>query len=645
MNRQLLLGGAIALTVLIAALMPVAEPVRAFHSPKELATLRQMMEGPIDSSIIFPTASTCQGCHGFDSNYYAMVDFFGNDVNVHDDWQSSMMANSAKDPFWRAKVSHELLSVPASFSEEIQTKCTSCHAPMGHYTALYRGHDHYTIEDLLQDTIGLDGVSCAACHKIAEDQIGQLHSGNINFDTNRVIYGPYPLPFAGPMEEFIGFDPVHSDHISDAGLCASCHTLVTSPIGSNGQLTGTTFVEQATYHEWLNSAYETDNVSCQSCHLPQLEESIVISSNYAFLEGRSPYGLHEMVGGNTFMLELMKTYREELDIPALPEHFDETISATYAMLQEQSLDMTMDWLGVEGDTAYLGLQLVNKAGHKFPSGYPSRRLFLDVLVETSAGDTLFHSGAQNVDYSLVGETAGVEPHYDIINTPDQVQIYEMAAGDDNGQFTVLLERAAVMLKDNRLPPLGFTTSDAVYDTTRIVGRALQDEDFNYQDGAEGSGSDYIRYHIATGGYAGPVRIHARAYYHSLPPRWVNPIFDTDSPEINAFHGMFSSIENAPVLVEDIRVDTINFPVINGSNAPVASPFSYYPNPSPDGHIRIRDAAGIPLKALRVYDVQGQIIATYTGQWPESIQLPRSGVYWLVATASSGEQWIDKVVVF
>jgi cytochrome c553 len=639
--RPLIFGCLIAATIFIVALIPISQPVQAFHTDKEMELIHLLLNGPIDSNIIFPTASTCEGCHGYDSNGYAMVDFFGNDVNVHDDWQASMMANSAKDPFWRAKVSHELLSTPAEFSQDIQTKCTSCHAPMGHYTAILRGHEHYTMEDLLQDTIGLDGVSCGSCHKISENQIGELHSGNINFDTNRVIYGPYPLPFEGPMSEFVGFKPLHGPHMSDAGLCASCHTLLTEPIGSNGALTGTTFVEQATYHEWLNSAYETDNITCQECHLPQLEESIVISANYLFLEGRSPYGLHEMAGANTFMLNLMKTYREELDIDALPEHFDESIDATFSMLQDKSLDLEVFWQGVEADTARFELKLTNKAGHKFPSGYPSRRLFIELLLTTADGDTLFHSGAMNENYELVNE-AGVEPHYELINASDQVQIYEMAAGDDNGQFTVVLEHAYAMLKDNRLPPLGFRLDDPVYDTTQIVGRAANDPNFNYNDtGEEGSGSDRIAYHISTQGYSGPAQIRVRAYYHSLPPRWVNPIFEASSPEIDTFHSMFSSMDNAPVLVEEVSIDTLTFPVISNTRQVEATKaVVIFPNPTNDGMAYLSNAHLI--QSVQLYTAGGQLVQQYDGP-VNAISLPREGIYWLVAHLKNGTRMTEKVV--
>ncbi len=633
-NKQLFFGGLIGLAVLAAALLPINHKARAFHTEAELGLLRQIMSLPIDSSVIFPTAQACQGCHGYDSNQYAMVDFFGNDVNIHDDWRATMMANSAKDPFWRAKVSHEILVNPA-FKDEIETKCTSCHAPMGHYTAILRGHEHYTMEDLLQDTIGLDGVSCSACHKISDVQIGELHSGNINFDTNRVVYGPYPLPFSPPMADFVGLTPLFSDHINDAGLCASCHTLITDAIGTNGQLTGTTFVEQATYHEWLNSSYETDNITCQGCHMPRLEEAVVISANYLFLEGRSPYGLHTLTGANTFMLQLMKEYREQLGIDALPEHFDETIAATFDLLQNQSLHTDLQWLGVEQDTAYFQLKLTNKAGHKFPSGYPARRLFIEFVVKTEAGDTLFHSGRFNSQYELVNENPQVEPHYNVINRPDQVQIYELAAGDDNGQFTVVLEHAYTTLKDNRLPPLGFTLADPAYDTTRIVGGAQLDADFNFENGLEGSGSDILHFHIPTQAYSGPVEVTARAYYHALPPKWLAPILAESTPQIDSFRHMFNSMDNAPVLVAERRLTDVEFPMVNRTVDAALREVRLFPNPTADGRVQVILPEGVALEGVALYDGKGQLAREWRGNI-RSIVLPRAGLYFVKLQTSRGD---------
>ncbi|HMQ49806.1 MAG TPA: T9SS type A sorting domain-containing protein [Saprospiraceae bacterium] len=634
----------IGIAIFSGALLPLSQKANAFHSDQELQLFHQMLLEPVDSNIIFPNASYCSGCHGYDSNHYALVDFFGNDVNIYDDWRTSMMANAAKDPFWRAKVSHEVY-LNANYSEAIQTKCTSCHAPMGHYTALFRGHEFYTMEDLLQDTIGLDGVSCSACHMISEDRLGDLNSGEINYDTNRVLYGPYPQPFGAPMSEFVGFDPIYSEHVRDAGMCASCHTLITYPIGYDGELIGTSYIEQATYHEWLNSVYGEDqeNVSCQACHMPTLEEAVVISANYLFLEGRSPFALHELAGANTFMLQLMKTYRAELDIDALPEHFDETIAATYAMLQEKSVQTELAWLGVEEDTAYFSLKLTNLAGHKFPSGYPSRRLFVEFLAITEAGDTLFHSGARNASHELIQEDQGAEPHYAVINDPAQVQIYELVAGDINNQFTVVLEHAYATLKDNRLPPAGFSTTHGVYDTTLIVGHALQDPNFNHtESGVEGSGSDVLFFHIPTQNYVGDVRIQANIWYHSLPPKWVKPIFEVETPEINTFEAMFNSMDNTPVLVASKMLDDVNFPLVEQVVRLPEGSIHFFPNPSRDGIVRWQTSTGITIQSIRVFDLHGKMLDQLPGQ-QNQVVLKTSGTYVLEVQTNRG-MWVERIVV-
>ena len=70
------------------------------------------------------------------------------------------MANSARDPFWQAKVDHEGLVNP-THRESIENLCTACHAPQGYHEAHMTGKvgpNGYTMEDLLDDELGLDGV-------------------------------------------------------------------------------------------------------------------------------------------------------------------------------------------------------------------------------------------------------------------------------------------------------------------------------------------------------------------------------------------------------------------------------------------------------------------------------------------------------
>ncbi|MEO6760187.1 MAG: hypothetical protein ABIO24_12090, partial [Saprospiraceae bacterium] len=432
MRRITFLALAIPFFIGALAFFPVFNKKSSFHSEAELAYFLRHgfktnpltglgpggpQEIPIDSNILFPTGKVCGGCHGFDPNMHALITTSGEDVNIYDDWRSTMMANSAKDPFWRAKVTHEILVNPAH-ALELQDKCTSCHAPAGHYQA--KLHDHqefYTLADLYTDTLGLDGVTCQVCHAQSPKLLGDLFSGELNFDTNylRVAYGPYPVVFAPPMHQFVGITPVFGEHMGDAGLCAGCHTLITKTVDQAGAYTGQTFVEQATYHEWLNSRFdeEHDNITCQGCHVPRLNDEIIISANYQFLTPKFPFFLHELAGANVSMLQLMRDNRDKLGITATPAQFDSTIAATLRMLQKKSLILELQPGVLTGDSMHFELRLSNKAGHKVPSGYPSRRAWVEFVVKDQTGAELFHSGRMNADGSLPDENANFEPHYNL----------------------------------------------------------------------------------------------------------------------------------------------------------------------------------------------------------------------------------------
>ncbi|MFN0216803.1 MAG: hypothetical protein ACKVT2_21310 [Saprospiraceae bacterium] len=667
MKKSTLLALLVPAIMMALALFPVENQPYKFHSDTELANFRHMasealrhtatmgnrsevqLEGsfpPIDSNILFPTAKTCGGCHGHDPLMHALVSSTGEDVNIYDDWRSTMMANSAKDPFWRAKVSHEIIVNP-SHSNELQDKCTSCHAPAGHYQA--KLHDHkefYLLSDLYTDTLGLDGVTCQVCHAQSPKLLGDLHSGQLNFDTNyiRVAYGPYELTFAPPMHTFVGITPLFGSHISDAGLCAGCHTLLTNTVDLQGQFTGNTFVEQATYHEWLNSRYDEqhDKITCQACHTPQLQDEIIISANYLFLTPKSPYGLHELAGANVTMLNLMKDNREKLEIDAKPEHFDSTIAATLRMLQHKTLDLTLQADDVNGDSMDFSLRLLNKAGHKFPSGYPSRRAWVEFEVKNEAGQTVFHSGKPNPDFSLPDEDPNYEPHYNTITQSSQVQIYEMVPGDVNGLFTNVLERAAHAIKDNRLAPQGFTSTDPVYDTTRIVNIG-QDPDFNRaSDGTEGTGGDILHFRLPNGGYTGRLSVRARVWYQSLPPRWMAPMFVFSSPEIDSFRIMFDAADHSPTLIAEASLDSVFVTPVSTKNIDNENFVKIFPTLVRDGRVQVLAYGNTRIRQVQIWDSSGRLVwnKPYSS---EPIQLPgQIGVYYVCVDTSKGRT-VKKVV--
>jgi hypothetical protein len=649
MKKTLLFAFSLPLVVAGIALLPDGDADK-FHSASEMKAIRAhfMPEGSnlltIDSSILFPVARTCGGCHGFDPNGFALVTNDGQDVNIYDDWRSTMMANSARDPFWRAKVSQELLANP-SHAEDLENKCTSCHAPAGHYQARIRDDASYTFAQALTDSLALDGVTCQTCHAMAPGDLGSLHSGELLYDSEniRVAYGPYPQAFAPPMHNFVGITPKYGAHIQDAGVCAGCHTLITNSVDVNGNYTGQTFVEQATYHEWLNSRYDSnqDNITCQGCHMPQIEDEIIISANYQFLTPKSPFGLHENAGANVTMLQLLRDNREALGISATAEHFDSTITATLRMLQQQTLDLALTSVVTQGDTAEFALEIHNKAGHKFPSGYPSRRAWVEFVVTNAAGQTIFHSGKMNPDGTLVGEDPNAEPHHQFIRQNNDVQIYELVPGDVNGQFTNLLERGHVGLKDNRLVPDGFRMDDPVYDTTQILGHALTDADFNrWADGSEGSGRDVVHFRVPINGYAGNFNVQAKVWYQSLPPKFMNPLFAYSSPQIDTFRTMYDQADKSPILIQQTVLNNVPISPVSTRN-PAQVDVRITPTVTASGWVQITALEDVRVQQVRVWDASGRLV--WQRNTSDPVQLPqKSGAYWIEVQTSRGKK-VQKVV--
>ena len=629
-----LLAGVILLfTGWNAATRPVLGP----HSSLDLLMLRGERSSEdglfVMYSKYFATAGRCSGCHGHDTLGLAMITEGGKDVNVADDWRSTMMANSARDPFFRAKMSHEGIVNPGH-QTSIENKCLSCHAPLGMHEERMLGNPPFTAAMLDTSVMGLEGVSCLACHMQNPDSAGRFFSGELHFDSASV-YGPYADDDinAAIMEFFVGFRPGYGEHIHDGRVCAGCHSLITGTLDLDGNATGGEFIEQATWHEWKNSIYQADtNTTCRGCHMPRIQDAIVLASEYAFLDGHSPFGLHHLAGGNTMMLRLLKEHKEELGIPANDTQFDSTIARTLRNLHN-SVDLDVVLTERTNDTAFVEARLINLVGHKFPSGYPSRRAFVRVFALDAEGDTLFQSGAWDGTNEVIGHDTGYEPHYDVITQGDQVQIYEMVMGDVNGNVTTVLERAATTIKDNRLVPQGFSTSHYAYDTTRIEGVPMIDIDFNHDAlGIEGNGGDIVRYHIPLSGYAGALTVHASVYYQPVPPQWNAEMFSEHSARIDTFRTMYANADGTPELVatDSLFDNSTTIP------DPPSSGIRIGPNPTNDGLVTIIDAQ---IQEVIVYDAAGKRISVATERTDHGyrLRLPQvPGAYHVVVRDMSGQ---------
>ena len=571
------------------------------HTPEELAFFSsQQAQTPLVPGEWFLTSASCRGCHGHDSLGQSNIDEDGNDVNLVSHWESSMMALSAKDPLWRAKVSQEILVNPGH-AGPLQDKCTSCHAPTGRYNHFYRGLGDFLMTDLVNDTLGLDGVNCAGCHTISPS-VGSTFSGEIPYDTTRTIYGPFMAPFFGPMQLYEGYTPVYSAHMDESRLCSSCHTLITETADLSGNLTGQQFVEQATYHEYQNSSFPANNIKCQTCHMPQLASPVVIANGFISLTPRTPFNQHVFAGANHFMLELIKNNKAALGVDVADARFDSTLDATSANLRLNSINLNLLFDSAMSDTGYFRVKIENKVGHKFPSGYPSRRVVVQFIVTDNANDTIFESGLFDPTFRVIGETATFESHHEMINQSNVPQIYEIVMGDVNGDYTSVLERAAIVLKDNRLPPIGFTNSHSTYDTCVISADANADADFNKLNTLEGTGIDYTHFHVPLGSFSGDLKVTTRVFYQTVPPKFVEEMFAMSSPEIDTFRTMFNNADQSPFLV---ATDSMNLTITEIKQQTLQNSVKVYPSISTTGEFTLLTNGDIKIEKVEIFDANGK----------------------------------------
>jgi hypothetical protein len=107
----------------------------------------------------------------------------------------------------------------------------------------------------------------------------------------------------------------------------------------------------------------------------------------------------------------------------------------------------------------------NLTGHKLPTAYPSRRVWLQVVVRSGDGQIVLESGGLDAAGWISGndndaDASRFEPHYTEIRSGEQVQTYESVMRDANGAITTGLLRAMGYIKNNRLLPRGFDKATA-----------------------------------------------------------------------------------------------------------------------------------------------------------------------------------------
>lgn len=528
-QNGVVMGLLITGSTLIAAVdVPLSAPVDA----RPASTAPAQLADPT-----FHTADRCLACHK------GVTTSTGRDVSIGYDWRASMMANSARDPYWHAAVRREVMDYPEA-GAVIEQTCSRCHMPMANVMATQAGRPMSVFAQLPvgstdddEAVLAADGVSCAVCHQISPEGLGGESSFEGGFEIDmesptdgRRVYGPFEPDAGGEgiMHSATGFRPTEGSHIQTSELCASCHTLFTHAVRQDGGQ-GPEFPEQVPYLEWQASTFAADGTSCQDCHMPEVGEDVPVTAVLG--RSRPEVSRHVFRGGNFFMLRMLNRYRGELGVAALPQELALAAERTEDHLREMTAEVVVVDAGPSNGRLTVDVDVRNLAGHKFPTAYPSRRAWIHLTVSDATGVVVFESGAFRPDGSVTGSDSDLdarryEPHYDEITRPDQVQVYQAIMVDGRGDVTTGLMSAERWAKDNRLLPLGFDPA-AVGNRIRVHGGAVDDPNF-------AAGGDRVRYSIDAGGAIGPFVVTAELWFQPIGYRWAENLSAYSSFETERF---------------------------------------------------------------------------------------------------------------
>ena len=509
-------------------------------------------------SPMFATSDECSFCHT--SNSSTLVDSEGNDLSIADDWSSTMMGNSFRDPLFRAKIESEVVRNP-QHAGLIEDKCLTCHTPMARTQKISGSTGGYALAEAENSTFAEDGVSCTLCHQIQNGNLGneQSFSGNYLINNDRKIFGPYRQVFANPMINHVNYLPLYGEQADRPELCATCHTLFTPYFDNNGNIAGE-FPEQTPYLEWLNSSYASpkEYQSCQDCHMPRIDEPVKITNRPPWYRVKqSPFWKHHFTGGNTFVLEMMKNNREMLGISVSAIQFEKTLERTKTRLRNESAEISFKQISRKNNRLLIPVSITNKAGHKFPTGFPSRRAWVHIEIVDSQNRLIFESGKFNSNGEITGHDSAFEPHYDLIESPDKVQIYQAVMSDMSGKQTYTLLHGTKYLKDNRLPPEGYQSKGPMVEFTAPAGEVVNDRNFNVVDNMEGSGTDVVTYAVSVADASFPLTITAQLLYQSSSPQFIENLLMDDTPTISRFKNIYASTPNTPVIIGSANIEWDN----------------------------------------------------------------------------------------
>ena len=148
--------------------------------------------------------------------------------------------------------------------------------------------------------------------------------------------------------------------------------------------------EQMNYQEWQHSDFGREDAELPVLPHAQGQGPVRVSSVLG--EARDTLARHVFVGGNAFMMRMLNRYRAELGVTALAGRAQATADATVRQLQQDTATLDVSSPRLNAGMLAFDVDVRNVTGHKLPTGYPSRRVWLHVTVTDARGVTRVRIG-------------------------------------------------------------------------------------------------------------------------------------------------------------------------------------------------------------------------------------------------------------
>ncbi len=334
------------------------------------------------------------------------------------DWSGTMMGNDFRDPSWLAALSIAEQDMPG-----IGDYCLRCHGagwfegksePPGGDS---RGKSFEPPPAIDRESIPL----CDFCHRV--ERIGERKSA---YDEQMIAEGNGAI-FIRPDDPWKGAAHPLTDLHKKGEFCGSCHD-VSNPLVKNADVPEMDHPLERTYTEWKYSFFGENEITCQKCHPPMKfpgAQTWILYPGMATLYPDVDAGWVE--AGINVRADRSQVWKEARE---RNEAF---------MKRAADIKVTAAQPVEPGEEATVEVRVVNKSGHRLPTGFAEgRHMWIHLRVTDSQDRLIFEDGKLDDDGKIVES--------------EQSKIYEQKAGVD-GEKSFHFALLNTIIKDNRIPPL------------------------------------------------------------------------------------------------------------------------------------------------------------------------------------------------